>query len=653
MPGTASVLTGLTKAVKPPAGGWTADAFRENGVALIKTLTTTAKVVQRKAKPVIQKIVRDTLNRQLEQIIELALRRAGSRSWKQSIEISHLAQEELWAQALKDVIDEQRLDIAVDLVPPIQSVMAQGFSKTGAMMGLPADAVPGSAFAAKARSVATRITKISDTTRKDFERVIRGAIEEDLTVTETAKRLKAQMPQIAARRQETIARTETMLAWTEGSVASMQQSGVILEVDVIGCESREEERWSSPSFQQFMYRGEGTCNIKAVPIGDADKLNFHPNHTGVVVPSKFREEGGGAPDLGTGLPAEKNEEEKQLLGQIQTAQKDNGGLDWIPAKKQGLTVDEEAARRAFPEKAYVAKVNDFVDEQRSTMAELNPKDWPTAELNLSEIHSATTKLDVSKLKQRAGWVTEPDPVRDAIVVIRRQGKLWASDAEQLAIARMRGETKAKVVVFDAPRRGQTMGKVARMEAGDLKPTGASATAYSEGFKVIDQVIETPENVIGFNAGARPLRDLDTSGSYLPGFRSIRLNTAYKGAPEAKANTVIHEAGHWLDDVIFGGGANLGHKFGRDAQELMTAFRNTEAYKTLKRTSSREYFAYAGSPVEVFARGFNQYVTEKAGTDAMKKVLKQRTWNGFQWTESDFAPVRKVIEEQLKRANLLR
>ena len=55
---------------------------------------------------------------------------------------------------------------------------------------------------------------------------------------------------------------------------------MITHVSVIGCEARE------PGSPQ--YRGESTCNIQDVPINDADKLEFHPNHTGTIVPSRFR-----------------------------------------------------------------------------------------------------------------------------------------------------------------------------------------------------------------------------------------------------------------------------------------------------------------------------------------------------------------------------
>lgn len=295
------LATALTRAAVPE-GPWDADKFRRHGKRLLTQLVFVAKLVQRKARPQIQRTMAAVLREQLDEIVRKALRRAELRGIKAPVAIEIGAQEDLWAEAIREVIEEDRIPLVLELVPPIQSVMAQGFAKTSGLLGMPPDSVPGSVFASRARSVATRITSISDTTRKEFERVVRGSIEEGLTVVETAKRLKAEMPQIAKRRQETIARTETMMAWTEGSVASMQASGAVTHVSVIGCESREEESWGRPSFARFMYRGEGTCNIQNVPVGEAHLLNFHPNHTGAVVPSRFKEPDGTDSDLGSGLP---------------------------------------------------------------------------------------------------------------------------------------------------------------------------------------------------------------------------------------------------------------------------------------------------------------------------------------------------------------
>ena len=89
------------------------------------------------------------------------------------------------------------------------------------------------------------------------------------------------LPAFNASRINTIARTETNNAWTRGSVASFQESTTLSHVSVIGCEARE------PNSPQ--YRGESTCNVQDVPVEDAGLLDFHPNHTGTIVPSRFRE----------------------------------------------------------------------------------------------------------------------------------------------------------------------------------------------------------------------------------------------------------------------------------------------------------------------------------------------------------------------------
>jgi len=136
-------------------------------------------------------------------------------------------------------------------------------------------------LAREARDIAQRITGINDTTRKQFERAIQNAIGQGMTVTETAQFLVDKFPDMAESRIRTIARTELNGAYAKGSVASYLQSDVVAHVSVIGCEAREP---GSPT-----YRGESTCNIQDVPVVDADNLQFHPNHTGTIVPSGFRE----------------------------------------------------------------------------------------------------------------------------------------------------------------------------------------------------------------------------------------------------------------------------------------------------------------------------------------------------------------------------
>ena len=98
-------------------------------------------------------------------------------------------------------------------------------------------------------------------------------------MAETAKYLRGNFPERSRNRISTIARTELGQAADEGRKQSMKDLGTVTHVSVIGCEAREA---ASPT-----YRGESTCNIEDVPIGDMDTLEFHINHTGTIVPSRF------------------------------------------------------------------------------------------------------------------------------------------------------------------------------------------------------------------------------------------------------------------------------------------------------------------------------------------------------------------------------
>jgi hypothetical protein len=59
----------------------------------------------------------------------------------------------------------------------------------------------------------------------------------------------------------------------------MLDLGTILTVSVVGCQMREPK---GPVFH-----GESTCNIEEVSVYDMDLLEFHPNHTGTIVPAEF------------------------------------------------------------------------------------------------------------------------------------------------------------------------------------------------------------------------------------------------------------------------------------------------------------------------------------------------------------------------------
>lgn len=261
-----------------------------HGPALLKALVYLARHTQRKAWPKIMRAADRIFQHQVQRVIQRVhdpSKAAKYEGGPTSITLALPQHEAIWMQAIQDVFEAAGLDMDLTLVPPVREVLDQGHSKTATLFGLDIRPQDSAQVAAAARQIASKITRINDTTRQKFADVIRAAIAEGLTVAETAARLRETMTAFNRSRLATIARTETMMAWTQGSVAAMRESGQITHVSVIGCESREYDRWGHPSFQQFMYRGEGTCNIQDVPVEDAAGLQFHPNHTGVMVPSRF------------------------------------------------------------------------------------------------------------------------------------------------------------------------------------------------------------------------------------------------------------------------------------------------------------------------------------------------------------------------------
>lgn len=291
------VLKAVSGGLKVPPDGWHAGTFDRHGAKLIKAIVRLQRVTYKKAVPHVARKAMEVFQGQLKDVVAKVLKRAGKKDLdlsgvsadpnQVSIEISMASQEALWAQAIQEVFSETSGELVVDLIPPIHSVMGQAYNRVSVLMGQEASQAGNALIARQAQGIASKIVNINDTTREMFQQAIRGAIDDGLSVTETASRLEQVMTGFNRTRINTIARTELSRAFTKGSIAAFQESDTLTHVSVIGCESREEDRWGTPSYQQFMYRGESTCNIQDVPVDDADKLNFHPNHTGTMIPSRF------------------------------------------------------------------------------------------------------------------------------------------------------------------------------------------------------------------------------------------------------------------------------------------------------------------------------------------------------------------------------
>lgn len=273
-----------------PEGGWNSRLFALHGTWLLRTMIRAAQITQRRSAPIVARNAMRVFRKQLDQIINRVTGKMAETPGHKdpSVTLMFPQHAALWASAIDQVLRETGLDAILEIVPPVQSTMAQGYSKTGILLGQPSDPDVNQRIAREARAVAQRISGIGQTTRNQMETVVRNSIEHGLTVGETAQVMRDVMPQKFANRALTIARTELNNAFTRGSSMQFQNSDVVSHVSILGCQAREPD---SPQ-----WNGESTCNYQDLPVHDIDaflEVGFHINHTGTMVPSRFRDEDGG------------------------------------------------------------------------------------------------------------------------------------------------------------------------------------------------------------------------------------------------------------------------------------------------------------------------------------------------------------------------
>ncbi|MBU1666774.1 MAG: hypothetical protein KKG92_15485, partial [Gammaproteobacteria bacterium] len=120
---------------------------------------------------------------------------------------------------------------------------------------------------ARVGKMANRSRLITNTTMEKIQNTIKDGLDAGDSIGDLKKRVESVFDIARGYRAEMIARTESAKAYDMGSILSYDEAGIEF-VDVIGCEDNETD-----------------CNSRHVPIGEADQLEFHPNHTGVIVPS--------------------------------------------------------------------------------------------------------------------------------------------------------------------------------------------------------------------------------------------------------------------------------------------------------------------------------------------------------------------------------
>ena len=277
----------LGKGLVVPDDGWNAREFARQGGQLIAASRRIAVVVQRRAFPYLAGKVKAMIRRQVEKVIHrvaASIPKSVSGQKDPFVDITVRANEELWVRAINEVFQEAGIEAIAELTPPIQSVMGQGYSRTNMLLGQTDRSEAAVNIVRKANEIAGRITKIDETTRDLFRRIINRGVADGIPPIELAGKLRADIDGLTGYRSNMIARTELSNAWTEGSASSFMESDVVTHVSVIGCLFREPK---SPQ-----YRGESTCNIEDVPIGELTALmdvGWHPNHTGTLIPTGFKD----------------------------------------------------------------------------------------------------------------------------------------------------------------------------------------------------------------------------------------------------------------------------------------------------------------------------------------------------------------------------
>lgn len=135
-------------------------------------------------------------------------------------------------------------------------------------------------FEQKIDRLAQAVTDVTSVTRDKINDVIQQGIREGRSVAELARGsadgtypgIEGTFNEMTPWRSQLIARTESSRAMDQAATQVYKGLGVTM-VDVIGCED-----------DIIMQGQKYGCNSQNIPIAEAEKIKFHPNHKGAIVP---------------------------------------------------------------------------------------------------------------------------------------------------------------------------------------------------------------------------------------------------------------------------------------------------------------------------------------------------------------------------------
>jgi hypothetical protein len=125
-----------------------------------------------------------------------------------------------------------------------------------------------------------RIVRIAERTRRDVIRVIANGTQEGQTIAQIADGIRNLFEQTYAGRAQTVARTETQVAYNRSSILSYQESGVVTQAELLDNPEHDEDYGAADGL---------TCAERdglVVDLADVDIhiLGEHPNGSLIVTP---------------------------------------------------------------------------------------------------------------------------------------------------------------------------------------------------------------------------------------------------------------------------------------------------------------------------------------------------------------------------------
>ena len=293
-----------------PAEGWKTPMMKgRNGKALANDLIKFQRQVKARSVQRISVMMGKRMRRIIQKVVTKGRKQVSERGqsgWTYGKK-DYEQEKEIWLNTIAEVMDEEDSELEDELFLEYQATakeVAGGFSK---LLGFALLGTLVRSLIRAAKGIAGIVSRINRTTTNQLEGVVSstlianqapadtggtGDITGDITgdtlitpVTEglsVADQLEEQGQNLLTSRVATISRTESTTIVNSAASSCLVESGRVLTVQVVGCEAIE------PNIPE--YNGVPTCNITGVPVEDADKLEFHPNHTGYIVPETFADE---------------------------------------------------------------------------------------------------------------------------------------------------------------------------------------------------------------------------------------------------------------------------------------------------------------------------------------------------------------------------